>query len=148
MSLLSTSAELASLLSASCLRQFLRPSLCSTGRRSLPAHVSVSAVICEFCCDSVTARGSRLATSAELWERRRYIDSMMCPVPSHGMTSAACWKRWSEGRFGDVQSGPSSHRAAGLWLATALPLTAERAVSAMGFERGNKGFKTRRERGA
>src|SRR5438552_9525126 len=55
MSLLSTSAELASLLSASCLRQFLRPSLCSTGRRSLPAHASVSAVICEFCCDSVTA---------------------------------------------------------------------------------------------
>ena len=36
-----------------------------------------------------------------------------------------------------MQSGPSSHRAAGLWLATALPLTAERAVSAMGFERGN-----------
>src|SRR5271169_3117067 len=35
---------------------------------------------------------------------------------------------------GVVQSGPSSHRAAGLWLATALPLTAERAVSAMGFE--------------
>jgi hypothetical protein len=40
-----------------------------------------------------------------------------------------------------VQSGPSSHRAAGLWLATALPLTAERAVSAMGFERGNEGLK-------
>src|SRR6266576_6066470 len=46
---------------------------------------------------------------------------------------------------GVVQSGPSSHRAAGLWLATALPLTAERAVSAMGFERGNEGFKTRRQ---
>ena len=40
-----------------------------------------------------------------------------------------------------MQSGPSSHRAAGLWLATALPLTAERAVSAMGFERGNEGLK-------
>jgi hypothetical protein len=46
------------------------------------------------------------------------------------------------------QSGPSSHRAAGLWLATALPLTAERAVSAIGLERGNEGFKTRREHGA
>lgn len=45
-----------------------------------------------------------------------------------------------------MQSGPSSHRAAGLWLATALPLTAERAVSAMGFERGNERFKTRRTR--
>jgi hypothetical protein len=45
-----------------------------------------------------------------------------------------------------MQSGPSGHRAAGLWLATALPLTAERAVSAMGFERGNEGFKTRREK--
>jgi hypothetical protein len=41
-----------------------------------------------------------------------------------------------------VQTGPSSHRAAGLWLATALPLTAERAVSAMGFEQeGMKGLK-------
>jgi hypothetical protein len=40
-----------------------------------------------------------------------------------------------------LQSGPSSHRAAGLWLATALPLTAERAVSASGFTRGNDGFK-------
>jgi hypothetical protein len=41
-----------------------------------------------------------------------------------------------------VQSGPSSHRAAGLWLATALPLTAERAVSAMGFEQeGMRGLK-------
>ena len=47
-----------------------------------------------------------------------------------------------------MQSSPSSHRAAGLWLATALPLTAERAVSAMGFERGNEGFKTRREQPA
>ena len=37
-----------------------------------------------------------------------------------------------------MQSGPSGHRAAGLWLATALPLTAERAVSAMGFWRGNE----------
>jgi hypothetical protein len=40
-----------------------------------------------------------------------------------------------------VQSGPSSHRAAWVWLATALPLTAARAVSAMGFERGDDGFK-------
>ena len=39
-------------------------------------------------------------------------------------------------------------KAAGLWLATALLLTAERAVSAMGFERGNEGFKTRSEQGA
>ena len=41
-----------------------------------------------------------------------------------------------------MQSGPSSHRAAGLWLATASPLTAERAVSAMGFEQeGMRGLK-------
>ena len=37
---------------------------------------------------------------------------------------------------------PSGHRAAGLWLATASPLTAEGAVSAMGFEReGMRGLK-------
>jgi len=42
-----------------------------------------------------------------------------------------------------VQSGPSSHRAAVLWLATALPLTAERAVSGIGLRRGNEPFKTR-----
>jgi hypothetical protein len=40
-----------------------------------------------------------------------------------------------------VQSGPSSHRAADLWLATALPLTAERAVSTSGCRRGNEGLK-------
>jgi hypothetical protein len=37
--------------------------------------------------------------------------------------------------------GSSSHRAAGLWLAPALPLTAERAVSAIGFRRGNEELK-------
>jgi hypothetical protein len=42
------------------------------------------------------------------------------------------------------ESGPCSHRAAGVWLATALPLTAERADSAMGFKRGNEEL----ERGA
>jgi hypothetical protein len=40
-----------------------------------------------------------------------------------------------------VQSGPSSHRAAGLWLATALPLTVERAVSAMVSNEGMRGLK-------
>ena len=44
-----------------------------------------------------------------------------------------------------MQSGASGHRAAGLWLATALPLTAERAVSAIGFKRGNEGVQTREE---
>jgi hypothetical protein len=39
-------------------------------------------------------------------------------------------------------------RAAGLRLATALPLTAERAVPGMGFERGNEGSKTGSEQGA
>jgi len=47
-----------------------------------------------------------------------------------------------------VQSGPSSQRAAGFWLATALPLTAERAVSAIGFKRGNEGVQTREEQGS
>jgi len=41
-----------------------------------------------------------------------------------------------------VRSGPSSHRAAGLWLATSFTLDGGKAVSAMGFERGNEGFKT------
>jgi len=42
---------------------------------------------------------------------------------------------------GVVQSRPSGHSAAGLWLAPASPLTAERAVSAIGFRRGNEELK-------
>src|SRR5437763_1923624 len=61
MSLLSTSAELASLPSASCPQQFWRLSLCSTGRRWLPVHASASAVtlrvLLRFCYrEGITAR--------------------------------------------------------------------------------------------
>lgn len=62
---------------------------------------SVSAVICESCCDSVTARGSRLGISAGPWVHHRYIDSVIYLVPLHGTKSAACWKPWSDGRSGD-----------------------------------------------
>jgi integrase/recombinase XerD len=49
----------------------------------------------------IAARGSRLGISAVPWGLHRYIDLMMCPVLLRGMKSVACWKRWSEGRFGD-----------------------------------------------
>jgi hypothetical protein len=70
-------------------------------RKWLRARASVSAVICESCCGSVTARESRVGISAEQWELHRYIGSAMCHVPSPGMKSAACWKQWSEERFED-----------------------------------------------
>ena len=77
--------------------------------------------------------GSREALHHGAGPQRENIDSAIgCPVVARRIPPY--------GR-GAVQSGPSSRRAAGLWPAPALPLTAERAVSAIGFRRGNEELK-------